>query len=146
MRRKALQMADLCNRRTHSTQTDLSHFRRENETQTTLPTYACNPLCARTGLCMCQFIPNLIAHAHKHISHTLPFSPAKDGSMPGVGTQTGIEKGTNVERTTRYFSGLRGKPDTKAKTVEFTLPEHVVHGNNLPLNQPDPREIVGLDV
>lgn len=110
MRRKALQMADLCNRKTHSTQTDLSHFRRENETQTTLPT------------------------------------PAKDGSMPGVGTQTGIDKGTNVERTTRYFSGLRGKPDTEARTVNFTIPEHVVNGSNLPLNQPDPREMVGLDV
>jgi hypothetical protein len=37
MRRKALQMADLCNRKTHSTQTVQSHFRRENETQTYKP-------------------------------------------------------------------------------------------------------------
>lgn len=37
MRRKALQMADLCNKRTHSTQTVDSHFRRQNETQTYAP-------------------------------------------------------------------------------------------------------------
>jgi hypothetical protein len=40
MRRKALQMADLCSKQTHSTQTVNSHFRRENDTQTYVP----NPL------------------------------------------------------------------------------------------------------
>lgn len=36
LRRKAIQMADLTKRVTHSTQTDLSHFRRDNSTQYTL--------------------------------------------------------------------------------------------------------------
>jgi hypothetical protein len=40
MRRKALQMADLTNKRTHSTQTEKSHFRRTSETQTYKPQYA----------------------------------------------------------------------------------------------------------
>ena len=37
LRRKALQMANLRNARTVSSQTDASHFRRENETQVWLP-------------------------------------------------------------------------------------------------------------
>jgi len=39
LRRRALQLADLRNKRTHSSQTEASHFRRENETQTYLPKY-----------------------------------------------------------------------------------------------------------
>jgi hypothetical protein len=37
LRRAALQMADLCNKKTHSTQTELSQFRRDAETQVYLP-------------------------------------------------------------------------------------------------------------
>jgi hypothetical protein len=110
LRRKALQMADLCNRRTHGTQTNLSRTRRDNDTQTSQP------------------------------------QPNKDGSMPGVGTQTGIEKGTMVETTTRYFAGLRGKPDTEYKTITFKIPDVVHHPSNRPLNLPYPRAVVGLDV
>ena len=37
MRRRAIQMADLRNKRTHTSQTDKSHFRRDNSSQYTLP-------------------------------------------------------------------------------------------------------------
>nr|XP_046228182.1 cilia- and flagella-associated protein 206 [Scatophagus argus] len=37
LRRKAIKLADLCTKVTHSVQTDLSHMRRENVTQTWLP-------------------------------------------------------------------------------------------------------------
>jgi hypothetical protein len=37
LRRKAIQLTNLRYKKTHSAQTDLSHFRRENETQTYLP-------------------------------------------------------------------------------------------------------------
>eukprot|EP00899_Mesostigma_viride_P011662 jgi/Mesvir1/20497/Mv12383-RA.1 len=37
LRRRALQLADLRNKRTHSMQTNLSHFRRDNESQVWLP-------------------------------------------------------------------------------------------------------------
>merc|ERR1712146_397178 len=37
LRRKALKLADLRRKQTHSTQTHLSHFRRENSTQVYLP-------------------------------------------------------------------------------------------------------------
>lgn len=102
LRRKAIQMADLCNKRTHSTQTDESHFRRDTTTQYTL-----QPL-------------NV------------------DGTMPGVGTQTGVSKGTNVSRTTRYLSGLRGRPTNSNnpnsfKMVSFTMPELVEEGSNASL-------------
>lgn len=98
MRRKALQMADLCNKKTHSTQTVNSHFRRQNETQT----YAAQPL--------------------------------KDGTMPGKGTQTGINKGTNVERVKRGFVGLRGDPDAEFRTARQVHPVVVTNGSNRPLN------------
>jgi len=111
MRRKALQMADLCNKRTHSTQTDKSHFRRDNDAQT-----------------------------YKKL-------PNKEGVMPGKGTQTGIEKGTNVERSVKYISGLRGRPQTKAATVTYVTPELVQHGCNAPLNRRMPRgNEPGIDV
>jgi hypothetical protein len=99
MRRKALQMADLCNKRTHSTQTIKSHFRRENDSQTT------------------KKLPDI------------------HGVMPGKGTQTGIEKGTNVERQVRYISGLRGKPTTTSKSVTYVTPEFVSNGSNAILNR-----------
>lgn len=111
MRRKALQMADLCNKRTHSTQTDQSHFRRDNDAQ------------------------------------TYKKQPGQDGVMPGKGTQTGIEKGTNVERKVKYISGLRGRPQTKPQTVVYVTPEHVQHGCNAPLNRRIPRgNDPGIDV
>jgi len=99
LRRKAIQLANLMSKRTHSTQTNLSHFRRDNETQYTLPL------------------------------------PLKDGSMPGKGTQTGITKGTNVARTTRYIGGLRGAPGTTMAVRTLTLPEFVTHESNPPLNE-----------
>ena len=37
LRRKAIQLANLHTKRTHSTQTNQSHFRRESETQVYLP-------------------------------------------------------------------------------------------------------------
>ncbi|XP_073348780.1 cilia- and flagella-associated protein 206 [Pagrus major] len=37
LRRKAIKLADLCTKVTHSVQTDLSHMRRENDSQTWLP-------------------------------------------------------------------------------------------------------------
>lgn len=89
MRRKAIQMANLCNKRTRSTQSNLSHFRRNNDTQT----YS------------------------KQMN--------EDGTMPGQGTQTGIDKGTNVSRTSKYITGLRGKPSTKVTTNKLVLPETV---------------------
>lgn len=110
MRRKALQMADLCNKRTHSTQTNLSHAKRDNDTQTYIK--AVNP----------------------------------DGTMPGKGTQTGLDKSTNVERNIKYIAGLRGKPDTQMRTVKLTLPEMVGHGSNPPLNQRYSRQPLGIDV
>lgn len=40
LRRRALELANLRTKRTHSTQTTASQFRRETETQTWLPRYA----------------------------------------------------------------------------------------------------------
>jgi len=106
LRRQLLKMVDLMNSSTHSTQTDLSHFRRENTTQTYLP---------------------------------------KDN-----GTQTGIEKGTNVSRQTKHLAGLRGHPNPASSSsasstaatlqpamgqvVQFTVPDLITHGSNPPLN------------
>ncbi len=87
-------------KKTHGTQTNLSHFRRDNETQYTLPL------------------------------------PRKDGSMPGKGTQTGISKGTNVARTTRYIGGLRGaRGPTQLAVSALTIDSIVTHGSNPPLNE-----------
>lgn len=112
MRRKALQMADLCNKRTHSTQTVKSHFRRSNDAQTYVKL------------------------------------PDKDGVMPGKSTQTGIEKGTNVERSVKYITGLRGRPDSQVTNVQYVTKEFVQHGCNAPLNRHIPRgnDPVGIDV
>jgi hypothetical protein len=100
LRRAAIQMADLTKKKTVSSQTNLSHFRRDNATQYTLP------------------------------------SVQADGSMDGKGTQTGVEKSSQVERVYRYHAGLRGKPpgeDTKGaqmKVVELKIPEHVEDATN----------------
>jgi hypothetical protein len=99
LRRKALRLANLTSKRTHSTQTHQSHFRRDNVTQTTLPT------------------------------------ALADGSIPGVGTMTGVEKGTNVARTTRYFTGLRGAPSSKFGVASVTHADLCVDGTNPPLNK-----------
>lgn len=103
MRRKALQMADLCNKRTHGTQTNKSHFRRENVTQTFVKL------------------------------------PDKDGVMPGRGTQTGIEKGTNVEKQVNYISGLRGFPTAIPEQRTHVTRDLVSHGCNPTLNRLIPR-------
>jgi hypothetical protein len=97
LRRRAIQLADLTRKATRSTQTHLSHFRRENETQTTLK----------------------------------PLEP--DGTAPGTGTQTGIAKGTNVVRTHRFVTGLRGEPEARVRVVTLTLPPVVHDGSNAPL-------------
>ena len=39
MRRKALQLANIRNMKTHSTQTNLSHYKRDSETQVTIQKY-----------------------------------------------------------------------------------------------------------
>lgn len=112
LRRKALQMANLCNKRTHSTQTVKSHFKRDNDAQTNVK------------------------------------MPDKDGVMPGKSTQTGIDKGTNVEKEVKYITGLRGRPTAQAKTVNYVTPELVHHGCNAPLNRRILRgnDPVGIDV
>ena len=100
LRRKAIQLADLTNKKTVSSQTNLSHFRRDNGTQYTLP------------------------------------EMAEDGSMEGKGTQTGVEKSSQVERVYRYHAGLRGKPDkpgdpgAKMRVVELRVPTHVEDATN----------------
>jgi len=94
LRKKALQMADLLNMRTVSTQTVASHFRRDAATQTTI-----KPL-------------------------------NKDGTAPGVGTQTGIEKGTQVERVVRHHFGLRGKRGAHYFEVSVNTPATVTEGTN----------------
>ncbi len=99
MRKQALQMADLMNKRTVSTQTDLSHFRRDNATQTSVK--AAN----------------------------------KEGVMPGVGTQTLIEKGTNVARTKRHHFGLRGARNAQYQCVETVTPPVVHEGTNSDLRE-----------
>ena len=75
--------------------------------------------------------------------------------MPGAGTQTGIDKATNVERTRNYIANLRGQPhvraqnkvahhlktnnavshQAKAKTVTLSLPELVEDRSNAPLHK-----------
>lgn len=52
------------------------------------------------------------------------------GQMPGQGTQTGIQKGTNVEQTLRYFGGLRGPTKTKLSVVTLKLDPIVSDGSN----------------
>lgn len=86
LRRKAILMANLCNKKTVSTQTNNSHFRRDADAQT----YA-----------------------------------KKDGS-----SQTGIEKGTNVETVKSYAFGLRGKSDSTLRMVEVRHPVLVEEGTN----------------
>eukprot|EP00698_Gefionella_okellyi_P004552 TRINITY_DN14172_c0_g1_i1.p1 TRINITY_DN14172_c0_g1~~TRINITY_DN14172_c0_g1_i1.p1 ORF type:complete len:640 (-),score=152.07 TRINITY_DN14172_c0_g1_i1:38-1888(-) len=49
LRRRALQLANLRNKATHSTQTGQSHFRRENETQTYLPKQSTTQTAIHTG-------------------------------------------------------------------------------------------------
>jgi cilia- and flagella-associated protein 206 len=94
LRRKAIQLTNLINKRTHSTQTDKSHSRRDNSTQ----------------------------------NYLKPMND--DGTMPGVGTQTGITKGTNTERTSRYISGLRGATDQQVKVVTLTFEPAVQDATN----------------
>jgi hypothetical protein len=94
LRKKAIQMANLCDMRTVSTQTDASHFRRDNATQT-------------------------------YVKSVLP-----DGTMPGVGTQTGIDKGTNVETVKKFHFGLRGQPNATFRTIEVVTPAQVTDASN----------------
>ena len=100
LRRQAIQMADLTKKKTVSSQTNLSHFRRDNHTQYTLP------------------------------------RQLDDGSMDGKGTQTGIEKSSQVERVYRYHAGLRGTPSsasgpgTQMRVVELKIPSHVEDSTN----------------
>ena len=62
-------------------QTNMSHFRRDSETQAYLP------------------------------------APLADGSMPGVGTMTGISVASNTTRVHQHLVGLRGRYDNTAETV-----------------------------
>ena len=55
--------------------------------------------------------------------------------VEGKATQTGVEKGTNVERTRKYITGLRGDPKAKSAVVTLTEPKFVVEGSNPALNR-----------
>ena len=87
LRRRALQIVNmrLKQMKTHSTQTDLSHYRRDNTTQYWLK------------------------------------QPLADGSMPGIDTQTGIERATNVPKQKKFITGLRGKPNDPVSVVTLTF-------------------------
>ena len=52
LRRRAVMLANLKNKRTHSTQTEASHFRRENETQVWRPKDAAVQMGTTTGQTM----------------------------------------------------------------------------------------------
>jgi hypothetical protein len=112
LRRSAIQMADLTKKKTVSQQTNLSHFRRDNATQYTLP------------------------------------QQLDDGTMDGKGTQTGVEKSSQVERVYRYHAGLRGAapkdghPGAQMRVVELRIPTHVEDATNadLKLKQHEPRK------
>ena len=53
-----------------------------------------------------------------------------DGTMPGTGTQTMVDKGTNVARVHKYEYNMRGKPNGLFRTVVITTPDHVINGTN----------------
>ena len=117
LRKKALQMVDLRNRKTHSTQTNLSHFRRDAETQVYLPPYDEDDVISlrlfRHALSFCSFVP-----VHSCFASALFFfSRAPDGSVPGVGTQTGIDERVGSETLHRHIVGLRGPPETQMREV-----------------------------
>jgi hypothetical protein len=88
--------------------------------------------------------------------------PLADGSLPGVGTQTGVTKAVSTGKTTRcgapgpaaaaaaaaagwdgtltaaaarcrYVGGLRGGPKTALKVTELTLEPSVHEATNRPL-------------
>jgi hypothetical protein len=47
--------------------------------------------------------------------------------MPGRGTQTGVEKGTNVARVMKYHQGLRGHTTTKVPIFGRHHLHHIPH-------------------
>lgn len=87
LRRRALQIVNmrLKQMKTHSCQTDLSHYKRDNATQYYLK------------------------------------QPLADGTMPGIDTQTGIERATNVPKQKKFITGLRGKPNDNVSVVTLTF-------------------------
>ncbi|KAJ9505093.1 hypothetical protein QJQ45_008925 [Haematococcus lacustris] len=102
LRRRALAIANLRNKRTHSTQTGLSHFKRDAEAQ------ASEPSPQRTD----------------------PITPVQQctrGMQCGVWqpkeaqVQTRVAKGQSMPKKLQYVTGLRGAPDVKMKVVRLEL-------------------------
>jgi hypothetical protein len=74
LRRRVLQLANLRQKRTHSQQTDLSHFRRDNDTMVWLPKQSVTQTAKQTGTAMPQkklFIQGLrgAPDVRMHVSH-----------------------------------------------------------------------------
>jgi hypothetical protein len=90
---------NLKKKQTHSAQTDISHFRRENDTQHYEPKYVTN------------------------FSFTIPFLIFIILYFRTNETQTYRESSTNVPRKVNYLAGLRndGKKQNKFKVVDLTL-------------------------
>jgi hypothetical protein len=74
-----------------------------------------------------------------HTQYTLAERDS-EGVADGKGTQTGIEKSSQVERVYRFHAGLRGKPDrgpndpgAQMHVVELRVPSHVEEHTNASL-------------
>jgi hypothetical protein len=101
LRRRALQLADLRTKKTHSMQTDKSHYRREGATQTWLPK------------CVASEYNRLFQNERERADG---WCVSREGA-----TQTLIDAGTNPIQRRNYVTGLRGHPEQKLKVVQLKL-------------------------
>ena len=110
LRKKALDIANLRSKQTHSQQTELSHFRRDNQTQVCIapPSNMWN---------LAWLLQHLPSTCPPHLLlHLLQVWLPK-----GTATQTRVNKGQTMPRMSQHLAGLQGGPGTKLKLVKLEL-------------------------
>ena len=111
LRKKALDVVNLRRKRTSSQQTELSHFRRENQTQvSTAP--------PQTGGVLSRLLQRLPSTSPPHL---LLHQLLQVWLPKGTATQTRVNKGQTMPRMSQHLAGLQGGPGTKVKLIRLEL-------------------------
>jgi len=116
--------ANLRQKVTHSMQTDLSHYKRDNATQVNLPRYTRMNLTRqpfRLFVYHINFFHNSFCCCWEFTNSTFVYSERE--------TQTKRDQGTSIPKPSTYIAGLRGHGDLSPQTVDLTL--HIDIHNNI---------------
>jgi hypothetical protein len=87
------------------------------------------------NLTNCKTSSSQTVESHNKRDNSSQYNKPKimeDGTAEGIGTQTRLEKGTNVERNSNYIVGLRGNrsKENPIKLVNLSLEPIVTHPTN----------------